>query len=135
MVGRWYLDASALVKLLLEEAESAALRERWDDGTSVLTSVVARVEAERALRRTGQSLPGAIDELFDRLIVIGLTPPVIALAARLEPVALRTLEAIHLATAMDLGEDVDAFVAYDQRLADAARANGLIVEQPGIADG
>jgi predicted nucleic acid-binding protein len=126
-----YLDASALVKLVVAEEGTWALAERVR-GRPTATSVLSRVEVERALRRaelTGPTieLAGAV---LRRVVHVGLDGTILARAARLEPTALRTLDAIHLATALSFEPDVEAFVTYDRRLADAAERAGLPVESP-----
>jgi predicted nucleic acid-binding protein len=71
------------------------------------------------------------DGVLRRMTFVDIDRPVIELAARLQPATLRTLDAIHVASAMQLGSELRSFVTYDQRLADAARAAGLTVVSPG----
>jgi len=126
-----YLDASAIVKLVVPEEGSRALAERLG-GRRTATTALSRVEVERALRRAG--LPSATIELagsvLRRIVRIGVDGAILARAAELEPATLRTLDAIHLATALSFEEDVEAFVTYDRRLAQAAERAGLPVESP-----
>jgi hypothetical protein len=123
-----YIDASALVKLAVEEPGAIALRrflELFDEHT---TSRIGLVETRRALARVAVD-PDLADRVMAPIGPIELDAAVAATAAVLQPHALRTLDAIHLATALALYH-VDAFVTYDDRLADAARSLGLPVVSP-----
>jgi predicted nucleic acid-binding protein len=127
-----YLDASALVKLAVREPETAALERVVLDREALFTSEVGAVELRRALGRTGH--PAAAeqaDDVLDAVFLAGLTPAIGAQASRLQPASLRTLDAIHVATAVSLAlPDLD-FITYDERQASAARAVGLRVLHPG----
>jgi len=131
---RVYVDSSALLKRVFAESESealkASLRSHVAQGAALVSSSLAWVEVARALR-AGTS--GAdIDDLSDRALSGILERPigaeVVALARRLQPAVLRSLDAIHLASAILL--DVDLVIAYDQRLAEAARHHGIKVSTP-----
>jgi predicted nucleic acid-binding protein len=129
-----YLDASALLKLVVAERESDALAtelDRWPDRVS---ASIVRVEIHRALRRSAR--PGSAhrqaDALLDGLVLIRIDEPVLARAAALKDPQLRALDAIHIAAALSIGDDPEAFVTYDARLARAANAEGLTVVHPGI---
>ena len=126
-----YLDASAIVKLVIDESESPAVRERVADARQLFTNRIAVVEVGRAVQR--QSEVDASDQfsaVLNGLSIIELDVSAAESAAKLEPRGLRSLDAIHLASAMALGEELGAFVTYDLRLADAARAAGLPVLAP-----
>jgi predicted nucleic acid-binding protein len=125
-----YLDASALVKLTVTELETAALRRFLRRHPQRFTNRVARVEVTRAVRRLPMSREAPVQAAFDGVTVIDLDPSIANRAGVVEPVALRSLDAIHLATALTLGEDLDVFVTYDARQGDAARTLGLTVEAP-----
>lgn len=129
-----YLDASALVKLATQEAESDALRRELTGYSDRLTSRLATVEVPRAIARRGpESVAAASDavaQALEALTVIELDEELASLAAGLEPAQLRSLDAIHLASALALGEELEAFVTYDTRLGDDARAAGLNVVMP-----
>ncbi len=128
-----YLDASALVKLATPEAETDALRAELDTYDARLTSRLATVEVARALRRRGPAsarLGDAIAEAFTGLGIIELDRAIAEPAGRIDPPSLRSLDAIHLASALALGSELGAVVTYDSRLADAARAAGLEVIAP-----
>lgn len=124
-----YVDASALVKLIVDEAESGALL-RWAvEIDRLVTSRVGIVETVRAASRRGHDVTPRSRVLTD-VSIHELDPGIASVAAGLPPPLLRTLDAIHLATAMALGPELDAFVTYDDRLAEAARAVGLPVVRP-----
>ena len=137
---RVYFDSSALIKRSVQEAESDALEAAFDryvaEDAVIISSSLAWVEVSRALRTrldTGSygedeihdAVEGALAGVAERLI----TGEVIGLARRVAPPLLRTLDAIHLATAIML--DVDEVVVYDDRLIDACRSNGLTTAMPG----
>ena len=128
--GIVYLDASALVKLIVRVPESGALRTIVRRGARMATSVISVVEVTRAIGRAVAPTPPGIAEIFDGLQLIGLDRPVLVRASALGPPSLRSLDAIHLATAMELAPDLTAFVTYDERLAVAARAHGMAVIAP-----
>ncbi len=123
-----FLDSSALVKLVAQEPETSALRDYLGDPRrAVLISELAVTEVTRAARRVGVDAAPALAECDVAL----LRSEVLAAAGELDPPALRTLDAIQLATALSLGVAVEAFVVYDERLAAAADAHGLEVVSPG----
>jgi hypothetical protein len=131
-----YLDASAIVKLVVPERETDALLEalaRWPDRVS---SALARVEIHRALWRAGaaRALRARADAVLAALVLVRLDDQVLSRASSFRDPALRALDAIHLATALSLGDDPDAFLTYDARLAVAARRQRLNVEHPGADD-
>lgn len=130
-----YLDTSAAVKLFKQEPESAAL-DRWlaDCGSAlVLTSDLTRCELRRALEAVGvgpQARREAEEWLAD-CALIRLTRELCDRAGTLAPgIRLRSLDALHAAAALSLGRALAAFVAYDQRLVDAAKQAGLPVSSP-----
>lgn len=135
-----YLDSSALTKLLATEVESVAL-DSWLTAADqpCATSQLAIPEVARALARAGHSVNVAtLAPLGGRAIRAGardiaalpLTPEVLVAAATIPPPAMRTLDALHLATALALGPSLRALVTYDARQADAALALGLRVAAP-----
>ncbi|WP_261557461.1 type II toxin-antitoxin system VapC family toxin [Frankia tisae] len=126
-----YLDSSAIVKLARQEAETDALR-AWlaANPKPLAASALARTEAARALVR---SEPAALPVLRAVLALLHqkpITDAVLDAAAQLPGMTLRSLDAIHLATAEELAPALTWFVAYDKRLAEAARARGLPVAAP-----
>jgi predicted nucleic acid-binding protein len=129
MTGVAYVDASALVKLILLEAESGAVHRWFTEAPRIATSRVGVVETMRASSRRSHNAPQR-DRVLEEVEVIDLSPAIASVAASLQPPLLRTLDAIHLATAMALMPELDAFVTYDDRMAEAAREIGLPVIQP-----
>jgi hypothetical protein len=130
VTGRVYLDASAAVKLVVSEPESASVRQFV---ASQLTRVSSRVLAVELMRAVTRASPGALDQaraLLDVTEFVELDVVIAERAALLEPVGFRSLDAIHLGSALELGDELDAFVTYDPRQADAARELGLSVASP-----
>ena len=125
-----YLDASALVKLVVTERETAALRTFLRGHSQRFTNRVAVVEVTRAVRRRDARRSATLKDAFEGVAVIELDSGITERAGVLEPAALRALDAMHLATALALAEEVAVFVTYDTRQADAARELGLAVEAP-----
>ena len=124
-----YLDASALVKLILEEPESQALNRWYVEAERVATSRIGVVEAIRASAR--QPFDAAHrDRILTDVEVVEMDAAIGSMASAIMPPPLRILDAIHLASALALVPDLDAFVTYDDRLAEAARAIGLPVMRP-----
>jgi hypothetical protein len=127
-----YLDSSALVKLVVTEPESRALMERLRRWPGRVSSALALTELPRALRRAGF---GAVvrrraREVLARIALVDVDRRILSAAAALEPRTLRTLDAIHLATALTVREDLDAIVTYDRRLRAAAERAHLEVVAP-----
>jgi predicted nucleic acid-binding protein len=126
-----YLDTSAVVKLLVREGETVALRRWLRRRPRRVASALLGVELVRAARRA--EVPSLVVEarrLLGGITLVGVDAAVLDRAAGLEPGQLRTLEAIHLATALSLGPELDAVVTYDRRMADAAATLGLVVAAP-----
>lgn len=127
-----YLDASALVKLAVFAPETAALERTVLSQDALVSSEVGAIELTRALARTGQpKLLAQADAVLDAIHLAALTPAIRLQAGRLTPSSLRTLDAIHIATALSVSLQNLDFVTYDDRQAAAARAAGLRVVQPG----
>lgn len=126
-----YLDTSALVKLCRIEGETATLHQ-WlaENPGDWITSALSEVELPRAIARADAQALAHVPAVLARCDRLEIDARVRADAAVLSPPTLRTLDAIHLATALELGPDLQAFVVYDTRLADAARTSGLQVEAP-----
>jgi predicted nucleic acid-binding protein len=125
-----YVDSSALVKIVIEEAESRALTHYLsgfpDDKR--LTAAIARTELIRAVARRGVAVENAQTAL-ERLNFVAVTTKVLDVAAEIRPPELRTLDAIHLAAAMSVPE-LRALVTYDNRVANAAADAGVAVVSP-----
>ncbi|TCC20853.1 type II toxin-antitoxin system VapC family toxin [Kribbella speibonae] len=133
---RVYFDSSALIKRVVAEEESDDLVDfldaRYEQGDVLASSSLAWVEVSRVVLarvRTpadaGELIDGAMSGIDERQ----LTTEVISVARRIEPLILRSLDALHLATAVLI--DADLVVTYDERLADACRRNALAVASPG----
>jgi len=126
-----YLDTSAVVKLLVREAETAALRRWLRRRPRRVASTLLHVELLRAAKRA--ALPGLIVEarrLLGGITLVSMDTSILDRAAELDPGTLRTLDAVHLATALTLGSDLAAVVTYDHRMAEAARTLGLPIAAP-----
>jgi len=124
-----YLDSSAIVKLAVSEPESGALR-RYLGREPLVSSSLARTEIARALLPLGQEALERGDEVLRRLQLLRVSDRVLTAAGRLTPTDVRSLDAIHLASARQLGASLRCGVTYDTRMADAARALGCSVSSP-----
>jgi len=124
-----YVDASALVKLVVPESESVQLLRWYVEADRVVTSRVGVVETRRAAARHRHD-PDGLRSLLASVEVVELDQRVADRAASVGPMLLRALDAIHLAAALEFGDILGAFVTYDDRLAEAARAVGLPVVSP-----
>lgn len=128
-----YVDASALVKLVIFEPETATLRDALRTMTRRVSSRVANVEVLRAVEAKAPEQRERAQAVLAAVSVIELNAAIAARAARLRPAGLRALDAIHVATALSLGDAVSAFVSYDQRQLQAARSAGLNGLDPGMS--
>ena len=127
-----YLDSSALLKLVVREAETSALEADLADRDGVVTSRLAALECRRAARRAAHPrLLQRVDDVLDALYLIEMTPAILEQAAALDPPLLRSLDAIHLATALSIDEPTLELITYDARLAEAAKTYGLVAVHPG----
>jgi len=124
-----YLDTSAFIKLVRSEPESAALR-RELAGRELLSSALLTVEGRRAARRYGELASERARAAITAITLVPLDQPILDAAAELDPAELRSLDALHLATVVSLGEDLERLYCYDSRLSDAAQALGIEVSQP-----
>ncbi len=127
----FYLDTSALAKLVVAEPETNALR-AWlaEQDRTLVSCDLTRTELTRAVRRVAPERILQAHALLDGLTLITVPASTFAAAGRLDPDQLRSLDAIHLAAALELGDDLEALVAYDQRLQHAAQLNGIEVVAP-----
>jgi predicted nucleic acid-binding protein len=125
-----YVDSSAIVKLAVAEPESKALRRFLSRRRQLVTSALARTEVARALMPSGTEAVSRGEDVLRRIQLVRLNDRVLREAGRIEPAELRSLDAIHLASARQLGASVKQIVTYDERLADAATASGWSVAAP-----
>jgi len=125
-----YLDSSAIVKLAVREPESLALRRYLRRKHPLVSSALARTEVSRALLPAGDEAMSRGRAVLQRLDLVRVNDRVLTAAGGLPPPELRSLDAIHLATAQELGDDLSAVVTYDDRMAAAARHMGYRVVQP-----
>lgn len=133
-----YFDTSALIKLLAPEIESDALTiwmaRQANEGESIGTSAIGRIELARASARMGD--PDTVSQaqyICEQVETIPLTEATTLLAETIGWPILRSLDAVHLASAVIVRDQITAFVSYDKRLLEAARAEGLPVVSPGAA--
>jgi uncharacterized protein len=125
-----YLDSSAIVKLAVRESESVALRRYLRRRRPLVSSSLARTEVMRALMPGGDDAVAAGRKVLIRLDLIRISTGVLGDAAVLLPTDLRSLDAIHLATARRLGQDLGAIVTYDELMAEAATHLGHRIVAP-----
>jgi predicted nucleic acid-binding protein len=127
----YYLDTSAYLKLVVRETESDALL-AWvrSESAVLVASDLMRVEALRTARRHS---PAALREARSRLAavtLVSMTADICDRACDLDPSILRSLDAVHLATALSIGDAMQGVVTYDERLAEACAAHGVVVFAP-----
>lgn len=127
----YYLDTSAAAKLILSEPGSAAMR-RWaeqHDG-QLCSSDVLRTELQRAVARHAPQAAARVRSFLGTILLFAISADLWERAAHVGPSSVRTLDALHLVAALDLGSELDGIVTYDERLADAAAANDIVVLSP-----
>jgi predicted nucleic acid-binding protein len=128
----WFVDASAFLKLLVKEPESGELR-RWAIGRRLASSDLLRTEARRAVAHKAASVLQSCDEHLAGVHTVRLTPALLDRAGRIPGVALRSLDAIYVACAEQLGDDLAGFVSYDSRQLAAVRELGITTASPGVS--
>ena len=125
----WYLDTSAFLKLVVSEPESPAMRSWMIDSGPCWSSQLLRTEALRAGGRLGvaeEVVAGALEGMW----LVNPSPSTFLAAGRLRPAALRSLDALHLATALELGADLQGLVTYDARMIEGAGMASMVVVTP-----
>ncbi len=134
--GLLYLDSSALVKLVLPEPETGVLLDLLASWPERVSSALARAEVLRAVRRAGaeEDTRRRAEDVIARVGLLRVDHDVLEAAARLDPPDLPTLDAIHLATAISIGERLGAMAVYDARLLGAARLSGIRVLAPNVLE-
>lgn len=127
----YYLDTSAAVKLVVAETGSRALQ-RWatEHEDELLSSDLLRTELLRAVRRGAPDRVGRARLVLDAITLVTMPTSTFERAAELDAEMLRSLDALHLAVALELGDDLAGIVTYDDRLAEAARGYGITVIAP-----
>ncbi len=116
----WYLDTSAFLKLMVVEDESEAMRAWFASHRPCWSSQLLRTEAHRAAMRL-EIDESTLSEALDSVTLVLPSVTTFLSAAKLAPPALRSLDALHLATALELGDDLEGLVTYDARMAEGAR--------------
>jgi predicted nucleic acid-binding protein len=128
-----YLDTSAIVKVVVTAPESVALVDWLNDHGDVpwVTSVIGHIEVMRAANRVGPATTAAAGRLLESVDTLVLTDAIVTVAKSIGPPELRTLDAVHLATALEYRRYLDAVCVYDRRLVEASKAQQLPVVTPG----
>jgi uncharacterized protein len=128
--GWAYLDSSAIVKLVVAETGSLALRDWISGRPRVVSCALAMTEVPRAVRHLGPDALARTRDALRTFELVALDDRLLETAAILDPAILRSLDAIHLAAASSLGADLDVVVSYDARMLEGARILGLPTERP-----
>ncbi|MGH9118481.1 MAG: type II toxin-antitoxin system VapC family toxin [Acidimicrobiales bacterium] len=125
-----YLDSSAIVKLAIDEPQSEGLRRHLRRRGPLLSSALARTEVVRALLDEGELGISRGRAVLGRINLIRVNDRILSAAGTLLPTDVRSLDAIHLATAQQLGDDVRQVVTYDDRMTAAAQQLGIRTATP-----
>jgi uncharacterized protein len=129
-VAATYLDSSAIVKLVVREPETDALRRHLRRRRTLITSALARTEVLRAVLPGGEAAVTAGQRVLSRFDLVRVSDRLLRGAGVLLPLDLRSLDAVHLATAGHIGSDLGEIITYDQRMAVAAQQMGYKVSSP-----
>jgi len=127
---RRYLDSSALVKLVVDETQSRALEAHLSRGPSEASCGLAHVEVIRAVRPAGQQAVTYARTLLSDIDILAVDGALLDAAADLPDERLRSLDAVHVAAALSLGDDLAELITYDRAMAAAAEGFGLRVSSP-----
>jgi predicted nucleic acid-binding protein len=127
----WYVDTSAVVKLVVAEPESAALR-AWllEPGRELVACDLVRTELFRVVRRVAPEVMVQARRVLETITLVQVSTSMFEVAGRVDPVDLRSLDAVHLAAALELGDDLEGVLTYDERLAAAANLHGIRTVAP-----
>ena len=127
----WYADTSAVVKLVVAEPESAALR-AWllEPGRELVACDLVRTELFRVVRRVAPEVMVQARRVLETITLVQVSTSMFEVAGRVDPVDLRSLDAVHLAAALELGDDLEGVLTYDERLAAAANLHGIRTVAP-----
>ena len=126
----WYIDSSAIVKLVAREPESAALRRFLERCRPLVASALVRTEVSRAVLTLGDAFLRRATDVLSRIELVRINSRVLSDAGILQPAALRSLDAIHMATAALFGDTLSGVITYDGPMTDAARLYGWKVSAP-----
>jgi predicted nucleic acid-binding protein len=127
----FYIDTSALVKLVVAEPETDAVRSWFAEShRDPVASDLVRTELVRAVRRVAPDRLVQARAVLDSVTLLQVTTAIFEAAGRVDPAVLRSLDALHVAAALELGDDLQGIVTYDERLAEAAASNGISVVSP-----
>ena len=130
-MSAYYLDTSAAVRLVVDESGSRVLRSWIDrEDPDFVSSDLLRVELLRACRRHSPDAVAAARACLDAVSLVPLTTELCQRASEIDPSVMRSLDALHLASALALGDELRGVLTYDERLADGCRAYGLPVLSP-----
>jgi len=135
--GILYVDTSALLKLLVREAESTAIERELMQWPSLATSMITEVELPRAVARAREDRPDTVIDgslilqgVLASAAMIDLSEDIVAGARSVAPVHVGALDAIHIASALSLGQELAGVATYDNRMADALTDLGIDVIAP-----
>lgn len=128
--GVWYLDSSGIVKLVAREAETPSLLGFLRERQPLVSSALAVTEVNRAVLALGERFVRRAGEVLERMELVRISNHVLAEAGALEPASLRSLDAIHLATAALFGDTLGGLITYDARMYEAAVSYGWDVHTP-----
>lgn len=132
-----YVDTSALLKLLVREAESAAIERELLTWSDLATSVITEVELPRAVARAREERPEAVIDgsvvlqgVLASAAIVPLEEPMVTAARKVKPVHVGALDAIHIASALAFGKELAGVATYDKRMQDALQPLGVRVIAP-----
>ncbi|TSA46935.1 MAG: PIN domain-containing protein [Actinomycetales bacterium] len=126
----WYIDSSAIIKLIVAEKESPHLKEYISD--NLLTSEISRIEVMRTVTVSAPALAPLAKKVLSALHTVDISPSVLYMAENFaSDISLRTLDAIHVATALSLQQVIDGVITYDKEMSKDAKSLGLVVVSPG----
>jgi uncharacterized protein len=125
-----YVDTSAIARMLLDEPDKAVIEQHLEAFEQRVASRLMRVELRRVGAREG--VLDRADLLLKDISLVSVSEEILTAAETLTPSTVTTLDAIHLATAVQLSKagELDALMTYDKRLADGARKHGITVLSP-----
>ena len=126
----WYVDSSAILKLIFTEKETAALDKVM--GNQYVTSMISRVEVNRSVNRINISLLNVASDVLNQFRFSEVSVTILRIAEHFGPqITLKSIDAIHMATVITLGENIEGMITYDKQLAKNAYNLGIKVLSPG----